>query len=200
MKIDSVVRSISVKNVLNSIAPVPYSSKAGWYELHCGDETLRKTCAHLKQGTTPSRKATNNTDVKRYLANTKLDKDGLLIVEDFIHSIGKTKKIAVPRAYIHGFLECLHLKLNHPSRHQLKKVFARAFFALDLDAALDVVSKSCHTCISLSNMSNRFMEQSSTTQPTAIGSNFAADVVKMNGQNILVPRAGNMYLHIPQPK
>ena len=101
--IESVVRSISVKDVLNSIAPVPYSSKAGWYELQCGDETLRKTCAHLKQGTTPSRKATNITDVKRYLTTTKLDKDGLLIVHDYIPSIGKTKKIV---AYIHGLLEC----------------------------------------------------------------------------------------------
>ena len=186
--IDSVVRSLSVKDVLSSTAPVPYSSKSGWYELQCSDEALRRTCAHLKQGTVPSRKTSNVTDVKRYLGKAKLNKDGLLTVPEYIPSVGKTHKIIVPRAYIHGLLECLHLKLNHPSKHQLKQVFARAYFALDLDAALDQVSKSCHTCTALSNMPNRFMEQSSTTVPTTMGSNFGADIVKREGQNILVIR------------
>ena len=67
-------------------------------------------------------------------------------------------------------------------------MFNRAYYALDLDAALDTVSKKCHTCTSLADMPNRFLKQSSTTDPTAVGSNFAADVVKRGGQDILVLR------------
>ena len=186
--IESVVKSCSVKDVLNSSAPVPYCSRSGWYELQLTDESLRRTCAHLKQGTTPSRKCTNINDVKRYLRVCKLDRDGLLIVPQYIPSIGRSNKIVVPRTYLHGLLECLHIKLDHPSKLQLKQIFSRAYYALDVDAALDIVNKTCHTCVSLSDMPNRFLKQSSTTKPTTIGSNFSADVLKRSGQNILVIR------------
>ena len=61
---DSVVRSCSASDVLDARIAVPYSSKAGWYELQHDCESLRRACAHLKQGTTPSKKATNIKDGK----------------------------------------------------------------------------------------------------------------------------------------
>ena len=43
---DSVVRSCTVKDVLESYAPVPFSSRAGWKELQLSDDALRRICAH----------------------------------------------------------------------------------------------------------------------------------------------------------
>ena len=186
--IDCVVRKCTVQDVLDSVASVPYNSRSGWFELQLSDDDLRRVCAHLKQGTKPSNKSTGIKDVKRYLQVAKVAKDGLVVVPEYIKNIGRVERIVVPRAYLHGLLECLHIKLEHPSKSQLKKVFMRAFYSLDLDVALDELSKSCHPCFALSDMPNRFLEQSSTTSPTAIGSNYSADVVTRSGQKILLVR------------
>ena len=42
---------------------------------------LRRTLAHFHQGTSPSRKLTNVTDVKRYPNVATISKDGLVVVK-----------------------------------------------------------------------------------------------------------------------
>ena len=61
---DSVVRGISVKDVLDGSARMPFTSRAAWYatQLKCPD--LCRAHAHLKQGTGPPIKA-QNTDTKQ---------------------------------------------------------------------------------------------------------------------------------------
>ena len=188
---ESPVRSItlahiSAQDVLQSNAAVPFSIRSGWRELQQSCESLRRACAHLSQGTQPSKKSTNIGDVKRYLQNVRLAQDGLAIVERPAPLSKKTELIVVPRQYLHGLLECLHIKLNHPSKTELKKVFNRAYYALDVENTL--ASMTCHKCSALSNMPNNFLEQESTSSPTTIGSMFAADIVRRNGQFILLIR------------
>ena len=185
---ESVVRACTVKDVLDSTTPVPFSSRSGWYELQLSDSALRRTSAHLKQGTKPSRKTTGMRDVKRYLPLAKVARDGLIVVPHHSPTAGKTDKIVVPRKYLHGLLECLHLKLHHPSKLQLRQVFVRAYFALDLDDALNSVSKRCHTCVSLADMPNRFLHQETTTKPSSIGSNYSADIIRRDNQAIMIIR------------
>ena len=62
---DSVVRTLSVQDILGSNRPVPYSSRSGWLEMQDTCKHLRRVRAHLKQGTTPSKKVTTIKDVKR---------------------------------------------------------------------------------------------------------------------------------------
>ena len=185
---ESVVRSCTVKDVLNSTVPVPFSSRSGWHELQSSDPDVRRASAHLRQGTKPSIKETDIPDVKKYRNVAKVAKDGLLIVEHYSPSVGKSEKIVVPRNYVHGLLECLHLKLEHPTKTQLLKVFNRAYYALDIEEAISTVNKACHVCVSLDDMPNKFLHQTTTTKPSAVGSNFSADVVKRSGQLILLMR------------
>ena len=185
---NAVIRSCTVKEILESGSPVPFSSRSGWHEMQVSDESLRRACAHLKQGTKPSRKSTDIGDVKRYLQVARVSRDGLLVVESYSPTVGRIEKIVVPRDYLDGLLECLHLTLKHPSKSQLKQVFNRAYYALDLDKALEIVSQNCHVCVSLSNFPVKFVKQSMTTEPSAIGSNFSADIVKRSGQLILFIR------------
>ena len=86
---ESVIRSCSVKDILDSKCSVPFSSRKGWHELQMSDDSLRRTCAHLKQGTTPSKKCTKISDVKRYLQVARIAKDGLLVVPSYLQSVGR---------------------------------------------------------------------------------------------------------------
>ena len=181
------VRAMTVKDILESNCPVPYSTRSGWHEMQQSCNHLRRAKAHMRQGTSPSKKATKIKDVKRYLQVADVARDGLLIVHDHKPLSPSTERIIVPRAYLHGLLVCLHLKLQHPAKTQLKKVFSRAFYALDLDQALEVLYDTCHTCASLQNMHNRFLEQS-TSCPTFIGSHYNADILNRACQAILVIR------------
>ena len=184
---NSVVRHISVQDIIQSKSAVPFSSKNTWLQLQQSCPDLRRTAAHLRQGTAPSKKENKIKYVKRYLQCAKLSKEGLLVV--FKQSpLGSTlERIIVPKSYLHGLLTCLHLKLNHPSKAQLKKVFDRSFFALDAEAAISEANENCHVCLSLKNMPSTFLEQS-TTIPKFIGSDFTADIVRRCSQFILIVR------------
>ena len=94
--------------------------------------------------------------------------------------------IVISRPVIDGFLSALHVKLNHPSRHQMKLVIQRYFFALDLDKSLDRCSQCCHLCSSLKKVPPSLVEQSTSDPPDGIGISFSMDIIKHYRQLILV--------------
>ena len=126
--------------------------------------------------------------MKRYLSTTTVAQDGVIVVKcDF--PFAPTKKlIVVPRQVLDGLLTAIHLKLSHPSKHQLKLVVRRNFFALNIDHATERVTDACHTCTSLKSIPTTLIEQTTTDAPEAIGVSFAADVIKRNRQLIFVVR------------
>jgi hypothetical protein len=98
------------------------------------------------------------------------------------------ERIVVPRAVLDGLLTALHIRFGHPSQNQLRCVFNRYFFALDLDKALGLTSANCHHCSSLKSFPAHFQPQSSEPPPTIVGVSFAADVMQRFKQYILVLR------------
>ena len=70
----------------------------------------------------PSKKLTNIKDVKRYLNTASISKDGLLVVKRALPFVATSEAIVVPRSVLDGLLTALHVRLNHPSRHQLQTV------------------------------------------------------------------------------
>ena len=139
---DSVVRTITVQEVLAGKHKIPFLSRKAWQstQLECSD--LRRVHAHLRQGTRPSKKHTNIKDIKRYLQKVTIAKDGLLIVRNDEPMAVVKERIVVPRSVIDGLLSSLHLKLDHPTSHQLKVVSHRYFYALDMDCAAELVFNS----------------------------------------------------------
>ena len=91
--------------------------------------------------------------------------DGLLVVKRDEPFAVPRERIVIPRSVIDGFLAALHVKLGHPSRHQMKLVSQRYFFALDLDKALDQCSQHCHLCSSLKKVPSSLVEQSTSDPP-----------------------------------
>ena len=63
---DSVVRSTSVQDI-RGLSRLPFTTRSAWTQIQSECPDLRRTHAHLKQGTRPSKKITNIKDVKRYL-------------------------------------------------------------------------------------------------------------------------------------
>ena len=185
---DSVVRQVSVQDVLDGSARLPFTSRPAWLATQSECKDLRRTHAHLIQGTRPSKKLTDIKDVKRYLNVATVAADGLLVVKREVPFSPLRECIIVPRQVLDGLLTALHIRLGHPSCHQLKTVVKRYLFALDLDKAAQRVSDGCHPCAALRRTPNAGAEQSSLPPPGAVGVSFAADVLRRSRQYIFVLR------------
>lgn len=120
----------------------------------------------LKQGTRPSKKLTNIRDVKRYLNVATIAKDGLLVARRYDPLQPPAELIIVPRSVLDGLVTALHIRLDHPTKHQMMLVIRRNFFALDLSQSIDRVCDSCHTCVSLKKIPMSYTEQSSHPPPS----------------------------------
>ena len=181
---DSVVRAVSVQDILQGSARLPFTSRPAWLAVQSECADLRRTHAHLVQGTRPSKKLTNTKDVKRYLQVASIPHDGLLVVQS-----------QEPLLALDGLLAALHIQLSHRSCHQLKMVVKRYLFALHLDKAVSRVSDGCHSCPALRNSPPARIDQSTSPPPDAIGRSFAADVIKRSCQIIFVPDAISSSAH-----
>ena len=184
----SVVTNVSVEDITTGVIRLPFTSRSAWLSTQSECRDLRRVRAHLKQGTRPSKKLTNVRNVKRYLSSTTLARDGVIVVRHDMPFAPSRELIVVPRQVLDGLLTALHLKLSHPTKHQLKLVVPRNFYALDLDSAIERVTDTCHTCMSLLKLPQTLIDQSTTHLPDAIGVTFAADVIKRNRQLIFVIR------------
>ncbi|XP_044183898.1 uncharacterized protein LOC122964389 [Acropora millepora] len=176
------------RDILHGHARLPFTTRAFWLAIQSECKDLRRTHAHLVQGTRPSKKLTNVRDVKRYLNVATIAKDGLLVVKRDEPFTRSRECIIVPRQVLDGLLTALHIQLSHPSSHQLKMVTKRYLFALDMDKAIERVVRSCTSCAALSHTPQARIEQSSCEPPDAVGISFAADVLKRSRQLILVLR------------
>jgi len=185
---DSVVRGVSVLDVLNGSMKMPFTSRIAWLDTQRDCPDLRRTHAYLSQGTRPSKKLTNIPDVKRYIRAVTIASDGLLVVRQDRPFLPTQQRIVVPRDILCGFLTALHMRFNHPTTHQMTQLFNRYFFALDLERAVKLTHQSCHQCQSLLSIPKYLHPQSSSPAPSRIGSCFAADVMRRYGQLIFVLR------------
>ena len=149
--------------------------------------TQGKPC--LSNGTAPGKKGRNLRQVKRYIsAKAVISDSGTLVVRQLEPYAEAVERIVVPQQALHGILTVLHIRLNHPSATQLTKVFSRHFFALNLEPAVNLSTKSCHQCQSLKEVPTALKKESSDPPPDHVAQHFAADVIKRNKQLLLVLR------------
>lgn len=171
---------ITTQDVSSVKIKLPFTSRAAWLSIQSECPDIRRTIAHLRQGTRPSKKITNIRDVKRYLNVATLARDSLLVV--------KKQLPFNPFQILDGLLTSLHIKLEHLSCQQLKNVVSRYFYALNLEKAVELTTNICHQCASLLKTQKVCVEQGSSDQPETVGSAFAVDVLKRERQLILVIR------------
>ena len=167
---------------------VPFTTRSSWIQIQSECPDLRRTHAHPQQGTRPSKKLTNIKDAKRYLNALTIAKDGLLVVRKTDPLSPSTELIVVPRSVLDGLVTALHIKLDHPSKHQLLMMMKRTFYALDMQAAVARVTDSCNMCVSLKKLPPQDVQHTTDEPPKVIGVSFAADILKPCRQNIIVLR------------
>ena len=166
-----------------------FTNRVAWRDIQSNCQSISKCKEHLAYGTSPSKKCNKSTDIKRYLRSTSLAKDGLLVVKSTGSPwISPSEKIVVPRFTIQGILTALHLKSDHPTPSQLKLLFNRSFFALDIDKQVETNCSTCHTCASIKQLPKHIGEFSTSDSPNYIGQNFSVDVLRRAGQTILITR------------
>ena len=189
---DSVVGAVTVGEILSGEVQVPFTSRSAWYQTQQKCPDLARVSNYLKDGISPSKKRKGIINIRRYLnSNVKLStspRDNLLIVTSSEPFKQTTQRIVIPTSVSDGLVTALHLQLNHPSRYQLKAVFNRAFFALDLNRIADQVTDSCHTCAALKKIPAKFHQQTTSESIDRIGEKYSSDVMKRYGQCILLLR------------
>ena len=185
---DSVVRSVHVQDIIDNQTRLPFTTRSAWLAIHADCPDLHRTHAHLKQGTRPSKKTTNIKDVKRYLSVASVARDGMLVIRRNDPLVPSTELIIVPRSVLHGLVTELHIKLDHPSRHQLELVMKRHFCVLHLTKAIELTYNSYRTCLSLQKFPDSLVKQTSEDPPESIGVSFAGDILKRDRQLILLFR------------
>ena len=185
---EATVSRINVEDIVSGKIRLPFMTRSTWLSTQTECPDLRRVHAHLSQGTRPSKKLTNIRDVKRYLQACTIAKDGMLVVNRSEPFSPLQERIVIPRHVVQGLLTALHIRLDHPTQFQLKQVFTRFFYALDLDSCLKTLYHNCHTCHSLEKLPTSIPPAVTSDPPTAFGVTYAADVLRRNRQFILLLR------------
>ena len=184
-----VVNQLQVSDILSGCSQIPYTSRNSWLQIQQSCPELMKVREYLKEGISPSGKKKGITDILRYMNCASLStspNDGMVIVKRSDPFQKSTQRIVIPRKVAHGILTALHLELNHPSTHQLEQVFSRAFFMLDMHSVASQVVDGCHPCAALKHIPSSFKKQSTSEYIDMIGSSMTADVLRDNGQFIII--------------
>ena len=132
-----VMQRVTTNDIISGRAKLPFTNRSAWQTIQAECQDMRRTHAHLKQATRPSKKITNAKDVKRYLNVASIARDGMLVVRRNDPLSPSREYTIVPRMVLNGLVTALHIQLDHPSAHQLKQVMRRYLFALDLDRAIE---------------------------------------------------------------
>ncbi len=182
------VRRISVQDVVEGRARMPFVNRQAWLDSQKECHDLRKVFALLSLGNRPGKKDTKIRDVKTYLQRVVIARDGLLVVRDVSPLQMDHERIVVPQSFIKGVLMAFHLRFDHPTSHQLHQIVKRYFYAINLDKHISSVSDSCDACNSLKYVPEGLCQHSTNQSPMAVGTSFAFDVINREKQRIAVLR------------
>ena len=185
---NSCVRATSSEDIIDGSMPVPFTSRAAWRDIQSDCPNLSRAKEHIRDGLKVPKKNTKISDIKRYVRLASISSDGLLVVRSQQNFAPMLERIIVPRPMLQGLLTALHIKVNHPTAYQLKKVFVRSYAALDIDKAISENIDACHICASLKKLP-KHVSTFSTSSPSAfIGQHLASDVLRRSRQLILLSR------------
>ena len=74
----------------------------------------------------------------------------------------KGAAISVPPAIFPGIINALHVRLDHPSKAQLKSLVERYFYCPGWRNVIDTVTNYCHQCAAVKTLPKVLLEDTST--------------------------------------
>ena len=176
--------------ILNSlqadIGAIPFGNKKVWRTMQQGDIDC-KTVIELKSTGNVPNKRVKNRIVNTLLKECQVNNLGLLVVRTFDTTILKeVERIVVPQSFLHSVLTLLHLKLMHPSSHQLSRVFGKYFFAPNTTKAIDEIKSSCDICVRTAKLPDNLINFTPNVMPSHPGSHMNIDIICRSSQKIMV--------------
>lgn len=184
----STVYNLSVSDILDGQSPMPFMSPTAWKVAQQDCQALRRAYSHLLQGTRPGHKDNNIRDVKRYLRVCTIGKDGILIVRKEMPYSTARDLIVIPQHTLSGLISALHLRLRHPTKAQMIKIFHRYFYAFSADEEITNACTLCPQCAAMLHLPREIEDFSTSEKPQALGSHFACDILCRAKQRIFVIR------------
>ena len=124
------IQQITAESVLSEDHPIPFFNRNALKSLQMECPDLRRVHSYLSQGTRPTTKKKKMTSVKRYLQIVVISRDEVLVVRHAEPFQPEWELIVIPQHIASGIATAIHLRLHHPTSHQLKRVFHRYYFAL----------------------------------------------------------------------
>ena len=186
---NSVISYVTVEDIISGKANMPWTNRKTWGELQDQCDILRKVKFFSSNGTNPNKKSKNMRPVRRHLsAGVILSHDNVLI-NPVTSPLGPVReRIVVPEKIIHGLVNIMHLRLNHPSAFQLNKAFDRYFFSLNSNSIIKEVCNNCSQCASIREVPSALIQESTEPPPSVVGGKFSADIIKRCSQKIFCIR------------
>ena len=167
---------------------LPIGTRKTWSDIQQQDFACAETMKRLKSGQQPNKKGPFSNDIRRYY-NACQAKD-LLVVSDKIPNTTQTiQRIVIPKDLVPAIVTQMHHReQNHPTIHQLEKLFNRYFFGIHVRQAIEETVNNCILC-----KSNKFMlpikqEFQPMSNPSHPGCVFNIDIMKRSGQKLMVCR------------
>lgn len=185
----SEVRTMNVDEVMSGKLRMPFTNTSAWKSAQQESHDLRRAFAHLTHGTRPSKKTKNIKHLRTYLQKCSINNQGLIITrKSDQHNMMERELIVVPCEILRGLVTAIHTSFNHPTAHQLTKMFDRYFYGIGSNQIIKEVTTQCELCNSLKSVPKEIFEQSSSLSPATVGRKFAADVIQRQKQHILAIR------------
>ena len=97
---------------------------------------MKGVYSQLAAGSRPGRKEKYLKHICRYLQIVTISPSGILVVRKPNPYKADDELTVVPQSLTSGLKAALHLKLNHPTKSQLKKIWDRYFFSLNADKVI----------------------------------------------------------------
>ena len=188
------VGKIMVEDIEQGRVNMPYTQRAAWLKVQKNDPLHQKLSFLIDSSQLPDKKKTKglNTHLKR-LHNLyrngllKKSRDGLITVTNTDAGVASHQAISVPPTMYPGLMQALHLLLQHPSKLQIQKLSSRYFYCSGYTRVMDEISDNCAVCASLKQLPSELLTES-TTMVEKFGAHYLADVIKRDGQLILLCR------------
>ena len=180
------VTAISIQDIESGEVKMPFYNIPAWKQAQKRDPDLKRCYALIEEGTRPGKKEKNLRYLRRYFQIATISDSGLLVHRKANPYGPDMDLIIVPKELASGLISALHLQLGHPTKTQFKKVWDRYFFALDSEGMIENCTMGCPLCTSMQKIPKELFEQSTREVPVTVGSVFSADVLRREGQKILV--------------
>ena len=177
--------NISTVNVAD---PLPIGNRKSWAELQQQDLACAEALKRLRTGQQPYKKGPFSNEIRRYY-NACQAKDLLVVVDKIPNSTQTIQRIVVPKHFVPAVITQLHHReQNHPSAHQLEKLFNRYFFGIHVKQVSDETVKECVLCKSNKFMLPNKQEFETKSKPEHPGTIFNIDIMRRHSQKIMVCR------------